>query len=398
MKQILRLFLTAAFFAPLLLCSGCSLFSLFRPSSSSSPQEPALSRPAVSQQTISAAPSPVQAELRYCQQLLSGDELDLYFRVLEAVRNAEPSIVETNFDRDVLSRMVDYVRADYPELFWLLGTDTLTTTMIGGVPTKITLTFRYRPEAANLSAATARVEAAAQECLSGSDPAWSDYDKIKAVYDWIVRRTEYDLNVSDQSLYSVLVDGRGVCAGYAKATQYLLNQLGIPCTYVTGKVYGAGHGWNLVLADGAWYYLDPTWGDPLFSDGEQNPDYVSYNYFCVTSDELFKTHTPDDLFPLPQCTATACNYFVHSGLLLDRYDYDTVLDILRQAVEARQDATLRFTSDQALDQAVDALTKQYKLFDMLKEIDNGSGVLDTSTISHSVDEELNIFNVYFTFQ
>ena len=105
MKQILRLFLTAAFFAPLLLCSGCSLFSLFRPSSSSSPQEPALSRPAVSQQTISAAPSPVQAELRYCQQLLSGDELDLYFRVLEAVRNAEPSIVETNFDRDVLSRM-----------------------------------------------------------------------------------------------------------------------------------------------------------------------------------------------------------------------------------------------------------------------------------------------------
>ena len=125
---------------------------------------------------------------------------------------------------------------------------------------------------------------------------------------------------------------------------------------------------------------------------------MSYNYFCVTSDELFKTHTPDDLFPLPQCTATACNYFVHSGLLLDRYDYDTVLDILRQAVEARQDATLRFTSDQALDQAVDALTKQYKLFDMLKEIDNGSGVLDTSTISHSVDEELNIFNVYFTFQ
>ena len=219
MKQILRLFLTAAFFAPLLLCSGCSLFSLFRPSSSSSPQEPALSRPAVSQQTISAAPSPVQAELRYCQQLLSGDELDLYFRVLEAVRNAEPSIVETNFDRDVLSRMVDYVRADYPELFWLLGTDTLTSTMIGGVPTKITLTFRYSPEAANLSAATARVEAAAQECLSGIDPAWSDYDKIKAVYDWIVRRTEYDLNVSDQSLYSVLVDGRGVCAGYAKATQ-----------------------------------------------------------------------------------------------------------------------------------------------------------------------------------
>ena len=41
---------------------------------------------------------------------------------------------------------------------------------------------------------------------------------------------------------------------------------------------------------------------------------------------------------------------------------------------------------------------QYKLFDMLKEIDGGSGLLDTSVISHSVDEELNIFNVYFTFR
>ena len=142
-----------------------------------------------------------------------------------------------------------------------------------------------------------------------------------------------------------------MCAGYAKATQYLLNRLGVPCTYVTGTVRGAGHGWNLVWADGAWYYLDPTWGDPLFSDGEQNPDYVSYNYFCVTTDELFRTHTPDDLFPLPLCTATSCNYFVRSGLLLDRYDYDAVLAILRQAVAEGHDATVRFTSAQALEDA-----------------------------------------------
>ena len=336
--------------------------------------------------------------MRYCRQQLSGAELELYLRVLDAVQNAEPTITETSFDRDTLSRMVDYVRADYPELFWLLGTDTLTTTMIGGVPTEITLTFRYSIDAADLPAATAQVEAAAQECLSGIDPAWSDYDKIKAVYDWIVRRTEYDPDANDQSLYTVLVSGRGVCAGYAKATQYLLNQLGIPCTYVTGTVRGAGHGWNLVWAEGAWYYLDPTWGDPLFSDGEQDPDYVSYNYFCVTTDELFRTHTPDDLFPLPVCTATACNYFVRSGLLLDGYDYDAVLEILRQAVNERRDATIRFSSAQALEQADHALTGEYKLFDMLKEIDGGSGVLDTSVIHHSVDEELNIFNVYFTFR
>ena len=395
MKRMLHLCLTAALLLPVLLCSGCSPLSLFRSGSTSvTTQEPVLSQPTPQPLVSGNTPKP---DLRYCKQQLSGAELDLYLRVLEAVENMEPTITESDFDRDTLSRMVDYVRADYPEFFWLLGTDTLTTTMISGVPTKITLTFRYGMDAADLPAAAARVEAAAQECLSGISPSWSDYDKIKAVYDWIVRRTEYDLDANDQSLYTVLADGRGVCAGYARATQYLLNQLGIPCTYVTGTVRGSGHGWNLVWAEGAWYYLDPTWGDPLFSDGEQNPDYVSYNYFCVTTDELFKTHTPDDLFPLPLCTATACNYFVRSGLLLDRYDYDAVLAILRQAVAEGHDATIRFTSAQALEEAKYALTEEYKLFDMLKEIDGGSGVLDTSVIHHSVDESLNIFNVYFTF-
>lgn len=395
MKRMLHLCLTAALLLPVLLCSGCSSLSLFRSGSTSvTTREPVLSQPTPQPLVSGSTPKP---DLRYCQQQLSGAELDLYLRVLEAVENMEPTITESDFDRDTLSRMVDYVRADYPEFFWLLGTDTLTTTMIGGVPTEITLTFRYGMDAAALPAAAARVEAAAQECLSGISPAWSDYDKIKAVYDWIVRRTEYDLNANDQSLYTVLADGRGVCAGYARATQYLLNRLGIPCTYVTGTVRGSGHGWNLVWAEGAWYYLDPTWGDPLFADGEQDPDYVSYNYFCVTTDELFRTHTPDDLFPLPLCTATACNYFVRSGLLLDRYDYDAVLAILRQAVAEGHDATVRFTSAQALEDAKYALTEEYKLFDMLKEIDGGSGVLDTSVIHHSVDESLNIFNVYFTF-
>ena len=96
--------------------------------------------------------------------------------------------------------------------------------------------------------------------------------------------------------------------------------------------------------------------------------------------------------------ATACNYFARNGLLLDRYDYDTVLDIMRRAVAQRQDVSFRFNSSQALAQAVEALTGQYDLLDLVKNADGGAGILDISTVRHSTNEKLNIFTIYFTFR
>ena len=312
MKHMLRLSIAADLFLPLLLCSGCAPFFFFRPGASVNSGKPQSSRPSASPQySSSAAPSAVQSDLRYCRQLLSGNELDLYLRVLEAVRNAEPTITGSSSDLDATRRMVNYVRADYPELFWLLGVNSSTIMSVDGVPTEATIEFRYSVEISDLVAAQARVEAAVQACLSG---------------------------------------------------------------------------------------IDPTWGDPLFSDGGKDPDYVSYNYFCVTSQDLFQTHTPDDTFPLPECTATARNYFARNGLILDRYDYDAVLDIMRRAVAERRDASFRFTSSQALAQAVEALTRKYDLLDLVEDADGGAGILDISTVYHSTDKELNIFTVYFTFR
>jgi len=48
-----------------------------------------------------------------------------------------------------------------------------------------------------------------------------------------------------------------VCAGYAKAYQYLCDMAGLTCYYVTGRTSGA-HAWNIVTLDGQNYLVDPT--------------------------------------------------------------------------------------------------------------------------------------------
>ena len=343
-----------------------------------------------------AAPAPTTGGVsRYAWSLLtSSAEQNLYLRIRAAVEGLSPSCVETDFDRDTLLRIVDYVRIDYPEYFWFNGADSLSTRTIGGVTQDITVNLSYSFTADQLSQAQRQVEEAARECLSSIGTGWSDYDKIKAVYDWVIRRADYDSAVTDQSLYSVMTQGRGVCAGYARATQYLLNQLGIPCTYITGSARGGGHAWNLVVADGQYYYLDPTWGDPVFVDGSStDPNQVSYGYFCVTTATLLRTHTIGDTLPVPQCTATSCNYYVHSGLSFSRYDLQALAGPLTQAAQAGESAfSFQFTGAEAYSQAVSSLFDGQEVFSLLDQA-AASTRLDASKVRYSTDDTLWVITI-----
>ena len=57
----------------------------------------------------------------------------------------------------------------------------------------------------------------------------------KYIYEYLVNNVQYVEEAPDnQNIYSALVGKATVCAGYAKANQYLLNRMGIYCTYVIG--------------------------------------------------------------------------------------------------------------------------------------------------------------------
>ena len=70
-----------------------------------------------------------------------------------------------------------------------------------------------------------------------------------------------------------LVTHEGVCEGYARSMQLVLNKLGIPCVPVHGLQTSGdpeSHMWNEVLIGGAWYVVDATWDDPIILDAWGN--------------------------------------------------------------------------------------------------------------------------------
>lgn len=119
------------------------------------------------------------------------------------------------------------------------------------------------------------------------------YEKEVMLHNMLIQQIEYDTGADmNQSAYSALVEGKSVCAGYARAYQYLLQMSGIPCYYCTGYA-GQDHAWNIVALDDGYYNVDVTWDDT--PDGE-------YDYFNKTDEDYANTHIRQDLsINLPQC-------------------------------------------------------------------------------------------------
>lgn len=118
----------------------------------------------------------------------------------------------------------------------------------------------------------------------------SDYEKAKAVYDYLSSHSTYDLSLrngkSRCSAYDALINHHAVCQGFANASYKMLRELGVMNRIVIGEVYYNNewriHAWNYVLIDGKWYNFDATTEDHFFEDY----GWISYKWFLKTDEDL----------------------------------------------------------------------------------------------------------------
>lgn len=146
----------------------------------------------------------------------------------------------------------------------------------------------------------------------------SDYEKAKAIYEWIYE------NVTIGSSTSIVLPGRGgddytaggvlrshnaVCVGFATTYRLFMQMLGMECHIV----HNDGHSWDLVkMDDGEWYHTD------IYSDVSSYTEYLNFNM----NDEqaLYGHDWPVDALP----EAKGIKYTTPVQM---KEDVDTIYDI-----------------------------------------------------------------------
>jgi hypothetical protein len=128
-----------------------------------------------------------------------------------------------------------------------------------------------------------------------------------------------------------------------------------------------------VNADGDYYYLDATWGDPQKSQADRSDlpeSYISYQYFMITEEELSFTHTIDKVYPYPGCNYTTLNYYTYTNRLFDAYDYDAVAAVMRDDfLSGKTLSTIRFSNEEAYQAAIAMLVDNEDAFRIMDGID-----------------------------
>ncbi len=331
----------------------------------------------------------------YYYNLLPDKEKNLYKVFLNAMLNMTDTVdIKENFTNEQVQKVSRYVMNDRPDIFWYRGT--YTWTKRNDIIIKIK--FHYIYTAAQKEKIIYDIERNSfyKQINAKIAAANTEFEKALIIYEFIIKNAEYETTAlkSTSSYYNyaygmegVILKRRAVCSGYAKTYQYFANKHNIWCTFVTGQTKRESHAWNLIKLYGKYYYIDATWGDPIFlNNANKDPDYISYDYFCITTESLCESHRPIFDDKMPVCTATECNYYKYFGMIDDVYSVEKIaVHIINAVKRGKKAAVVKYSSSAAYERAIARLFKNEEIFNALKIASRYVKNLRTDKVQYNVN-------------
>ena len=247
---------------------------------------------------------------------------DAYSMIYDGLYSGQTSIkLSGGMSAQDVKDAFNMVLLDHPELFWVRTDFNYSYVEVTGAVTSAQFyfyDFASTPE--RLEQAKREFEAAANAIISGAGRLNTYAEKEVYIHDAINETCEFNVNARySQSAYSALVLHSSVCAGYARAFQYLMQKSGIPCYYCMGtadnEVVAAtggtetSHSWNIVRTGIPYCNVDVMWDDSV-SNAYGRKQYPFFNL----SDKDFKYHTrTGSSVNLPLCNDETQSYKVLFG-------------------------------------------------------------------------------------
>ena len=223
---------------------------------------------------------------KYFYTRLNTNEKLVYKKVLEAWLNYKESVTISNISGNLnYDNVLSAVYEDNPELFYVDYNSG--SYLISPISVTVRMKFRYTPaQCENIKQEIAKV---VSKISAMCTPA---LDKEKLLHDHLVANVKYATDGDDISYHTIvgpLLNGRGVCEGFARAFKLLCDAVGIPCIIISGTATNSdgiteNHSWNIVRRNGKNYHVDVTWdhctnclsGVPLYYNVPD--EYISKNH------------------------------------------------------------------------------------------------------------------------
>lgn len=250
---------------------------------------------------------------QYYYSLLDESQQDAYKKIYYCIKTCMSSIMVEAKDLNEVEKIYYSVIDDHPEFYYVLSSFKY----LEGKEYTVFPEYTYSRE--EIKSISENIGNKTKNIIMNVNKL-DDITKIKTIYNYIIEMTEYKRNSDDQNMKSVFLENESVCAGYARAYQYLLNEVGIDAVYMGGKSKenNEGHAWVMISLDDNYYYSDPTWGDVVVEGMEHSCS----AYFLMSSDEMLKRYIPDGKYEIS--SLDGYDYFKSVGCFMEKYDENIV--------------------------------------------------------------------------